>query len=311
MDRAKWFGVLCVATTVGLGGLAGSTAWGSGTGSTISVGGAVSAPATYTTAQLQALETTVQVPARDGAPAQSDEGVSLEQLVEASNPVLPDAKNALLRVTVTVTPTFGLPVTFALGELDPSFGNHPAYVVLEQNGGATPFGPELVVPGDTTGGRTVYAVKAITVAVQSPTATTPPAAGDLTIEAGYLTSVITGAELRSLPAETLHVSFLAGSPTPQTHTETGPTLNEVLEAAHIPPAIVSWVAGVGSDDYVATVTPAEAEIGGRPLLISTTEDGVQLAQPRLITDGDVKGGRYDSDLDDLVIGYPSFLSGLG
>jgi hypothetical protein len=311
MGRAKWLGALCITTTLGVAGLATPAAWAAGLGQNISVGGTVSAPSSYTPAQLATLATTVQVPARGGAAAQTDEGVSLEQLVEAAQPVLPSAKNALLRVTVTVTPAFGLPVTFALGELDPNFGNHPAYVVLTQNGRAPLLGPELVVPGDVNGARTVYGVEQITVGVQSPTATTPPAAGDLTIEAGLLTSVISAAELRSLPAETLTVSFLAGGPTPQTHTETGPTLNEVLTAAHIPPPIVSWVAGVGSDDYVATVTPAEAEVGNRPLLISTTEDGVPLAQPRLITDGDVKGGRYDSDLDDLVIGYPSYLGFLG
>jgi hypothetical protein len=49
-------------------------------------------------------------------------------------------------------------------------------------------------------------------------------------------------------------------------------------------------------------SPAEATVGGRPLLISTIEDGVALAQPRLVTDGDVKGGRYDSGLFDLVVG---------
>jgi hypothetical protein len=62
------------------------------------------------------------------------------------------------------------------------------------------------------------------------------------------------------------------------------------------------VAAVGSDGYVATVTPAEAWVGGRPLLISLAENGAALAAPRLVTDGDVKGGRYVSGVDDLVIG---------
>src|SRR6185437_1426545 len=51
----------------------------------------------------------------------------------------------------------------------------------------------------------------------------------------------------------------------------------------------TWVAAVGLDNYVATVTPAEQLAGGRPLQLSLTEDGVALAQPRLVTDGDVKG----------------------
>ncbi len=82
----------------------------------------------------------------------------------------------------------------------------------------------------------------------------------------------------------------------------------MLHAARIRPTLNTWVAGVGSDDYVAIVTPAEAWVGGRPLLISLAEDGLPFATtpppegPRLVTDGDVKGGRYDSGMDDLVVG---------
>ena len=47
---------------------------------------------------------------------------------------------------------------------------------------------------------------------------------------------------------------------------------------------------------------AEDYVGGRPLLLSLVEDGVPLAQPRLVTDGDVKGGRYVSDMVDLHAG---------
>lgn len=64
-----------------------------------------------------------------------------------------------------------------------------------------------------------------------------------------------------------------------------------------------WVAGVGSDAYVAVVTPAEQWVGQRPLQISLNEDGAALAEPRLVVDGDVKGGRYVSDLVDLVVGH--------
>ena len=88
----------------------------------------------------------------------------------------------------------------------------------------------------------------------------------------------------------------------QTHAEVGPTLADVLRAAHIRWGLNTWVAAVGSDGYVATVTPAEAFVGGRPLLISLNEDGEPLATPRLVVDGDIKGGRYVSLLVDLVVG---------
>jgi hypothetical protein len=42
--------------------------------------------------------------------------------------------------------------------------------------------------------------------------------------------------------------------------------------------------------------------GSRPLQLSLAEDGVVLAQPRLVTDGDIKGGRYVSDVVDIYAG---------
>jgi hypothetical protein len=84
--------------------------------------------------------------------------------------------------------------------------------------------------------------------------------------------------------------------------ETGPNLAAVLAAAHVRVERDTWVAAVGSDGYVAVVTPAEAVVGGRTLLLSTSEDGASLAQPRLVTGGDVKGGRYVSLVVDLVVG---------
>jgi hypothetical protein len=43
-------------------------------------------------------------------------------------------------------------------------------------------------------------------------------------------------------------------------------------------------------------------VGGRPLQLSLNEDGTSLAQPRLVTDGDVKGGRYVSGVVDIYVG---------
>ena len=57
----------------------------------------------------------------------------------------------------------------------------------------------------------------------------------------------------------------------------------------------------------ATVTVGGRQVteqltGGRPLQLSLNEDGVALAQPRLVTDGDVKGGRYVSGVVDIYVG---------
>lgn len=271
--------------------------------SSVTVSGAVSTPTTDSLAQLRALPQTsftVSHPSWWGPRTDTDQGVPIESLVDAAQPTLPAAKNALLRVTVAVSNAWGQSVTFALGELDPSFGNHPAYLALEQDGRWL-AAPELVVPGDTAPLRTLGDVNRITVAVQNPTATTSTVTGALTIEDGPRTTVLSASQLAALPARTLDVSFEAGT-APQQHVEVGPTLQTVLRAAHIRTSLDTWVAAVGSDGYVATVTPAEAWVGGRPLLISLSEDGTSQDTPRLVTDGDVKGGRYVSGVVDLVVG---------
>jgi len=109
------------------------------------------------------------------------------------------------------------------------FGNHPAYLVLRHDGHAPFLTPELVVPGDVNDARTAYGIAEVTVGVESPPPTTPAHPGDLKIDAGIFTGVLTGARLAAVPARTV----------------------------------------VGSDGYPATVTPAEARVGGRPLPIST------------------------------------------
>jgi hypothetical protein len=302
----KWnFAVAAIAALGVLG--AGSVAGAAPPQPTVSVTGAVASPAAYSVSALDAMtQTTFSVtrPTPWGSRTEVDQGVPLESLVDASSPNLPNAKNALLRVIISVANKYGMQRTFALGELDSSFGDHPAYLALDE-GGIPLREPELVVPGDRNAARSVRDVSTINVAVESPTPTTPPEVGALTIQDGSRTTVLSPAELASLPAKTLTVKFLAGT-TSETNTETGPTLDEVLRAAHIRPDLNTWVAGVGSDGYVATVTPAEAWVGGRPLLISLVENGVSFVSeaegPRLVTDGDVKGGRYDSGMDDLVVG---------
>jgi hypothetical protein len=76
--------------------------------------------------------------------------VPLETLVNDAAPAYPasllNTKNELLRVTVRGAGRDE--VTFALGELDPGFGDHPALLALTQDGQPIPRGPELVVPGD-------------------------------------------------------------------------------------------------------------------------------------------------------------------
>jgi len=272
----------------------------------LSVGGEVSSPAAYTAAQLAALPQATATVTIGGRQV-TDTGVLLETLVSDAAPAYPatllNTKNDLLRVTATVRGAGGKAVTFAVGELDPNFGNHPALLALTQGGRPILGGPELVVPGDRFPARSVPRVSAVTVGISTAPATNtaPPAGSPVEVIDGKRVITLSAARLARLPEETLQVSF-AGPSGQQTHTETGPPLLAVLALAGIRPTPGTWVAATGDDNYVATVTPAEQLIGGRPLQLSLAEDGAVLAQPRLVTDGDVKGGRYVSGIVDLYVG---------
>jgi hypothetical protein len=270
---------------------------------TVAVDGQVSAPATYTLAQLAAVTQTA-VTLTVGPFQLVEKGVLLETLVSLAQPAYPllvNAKNRLLRVTVTVRGAVGGPVTFAVGELDPNFGDHPALLALQANGATLPGGPELVVPGDTAPLRFIAGVREVTVGIATAPATAPPVTGTVTVHTGSRQIALPPALLALLPRRTLTVSFVGPGGT-QTHTEQGPPLLEVLALTGAPLGLNARATAVGSDNYVATVTPAEAYAGGRPLLLSLVEDGVPLAQPRLVTDGDVKGGRYVSGMVDIYAG---------
>ena len=308
--RLQRFGLLTIvvaalSVTAGATSAAAGTSWQAPSHAragqpVLTVSGTVATPASYTLDQLAALPgETVTLPGPHGSRV-TVTGVSLDALVTAAAPVLPSAKNAILRVIVTASGPRWHSVSFALGELDAGFGNHDALVALSVGGYALRV-PALVVPGDTGPARDLPAVTSIRIGVTSPAVIAPPSAGALVIEAGDRTVVLTAGQLARLATVTKTVTFLAGT-SPQTHTESGPTLASVLRAAHVRADLDTWVAAVGSDGYVATVTPGEARDGGRPLLISLAEDGAALAAPRLVTDGDVKGGRYVSGVYDLVIG---------
>src|ERR1700742_1235189 len=200
------------ALLVGLAGPAAATT----TGHVVSVAGAVATPATYTGGQLAALPQTTE---------HGVTGVDLESLVSRSAPTLPPGKNTQLRVVLTVTARDHRSVTFALGELDPDFGNHPA--VLTDRGRTV----NLVVPGDRGRWRDLDDVTGIRVAV-ADAAAVATAAGSVQVVGPHRTVTVTAAQLARLPKRTVTVTFLAGTAS-QTHTESGPPLGLVLLAAGV------------------------------------------------------------------------------
>lgn len=285
---------------VGVAPAPAATAGGHQNGS-LRVSGDVALPASYSRADLAGLP---QVTLPDQRPptrrdAHTVTGVALQSLILSSTPLLPSAKNAGLRVTAVVTGRHHRSVAVALGELDANFGNHPALLVLARDGRSLRHAPDLTFPSDTDDRRTVHDVTHIEIAVTAPTsaAQTP---GSLQIDSGRRIVVLSAARLSTLPAETRTVTFQAGTAV-ETHTETGPSLRTVLRAAHIRATATTTVAALGEDGYTAAVTPGETTSGGRPLQISLVEDGTALTKPRLVVDGDVKGGRYVSGLVALQV----------
>ncbi|HWD04441.1 MAG TPA: hypothetical protein VG674_18530 [Amycolatopsis sp.] len=254
-----------VAVLAVLAGLAGTTVGVAEAAPDVAVDGEVGSPRVYTAAELA--------------------GTGLEQVVTAARPELPTGKNTLLRVTVRVVGAHRA-VTFALAELDPAFGNHPA--VFRANRG----GVELTVPGDRNGSRTVVGVHEVAVAAAAERA--------VRVSTGRRSVTLPPAMLARLPRRTVTATF-GSDAGEQTHTESGPELSLVLLLVGVVPAPDEAVVAVGSDGYGAAVTSAEETAGGRPLLLSTVEDGKPLALPRLVPLGDVKGGRYVSDVTTLAV----------
>jgi hypothetical protein len=288
-----------------LGG--GMPAYARESGHTLAVNGQVNLPTTYTVDQLSALPQTTATVSFGGHPV-TYTGVLLETLVTDAKPAfppnLPNTKNELLRVTATVRGDSVRPVTFAVGELDAAFGNHPALMALTENGRLIASGPELVVPGDTQPLRFARGASQVTVGIASAPATnTAPAPGSpLILHTNGHSVTLTSSFLKRLHQEPLTVSFIEPGGT-QTRTEVGPPLLEVLLFGGVfTDPFNTWVAAVGSDNYVATVSPGEQVVGRRQLQLSLVEDGVTLAQPRLVVGGDVHGGRYVSDMVDIYVG---------
>ncbi len=116
------------------------------------------------------------------------------------------------------------------------------------------------------------------------------------------------AALAALPQQSVDVTFQSAAGA-QEHTEKGVPLASVLPVADLATTSAKnsqlsfAVVAVGADGYTAVVAYADAlpDFGHRGLLVALVEDGKPLARPRLVVPGDVKGGRYVSDLVELRV----------
>ena len=113
--------------------------------------------------------------------------------------------------------------------------------------------------------------------------------------------------LRGLPSQTQAVT-LQSDEGAQSHTYVGVPLFDIVTAAapvvdseHASLSVV--IAATGADGYSAAVSLEEIspEFAATPVLVADTEDGQELDRPRLVVPGDIKGGRYISDLTELRV----------
>jgi hypothetical protein len=115
-------------------------------------------------------------------------------------------------------------------------------------------------------------------------------------------------ELAALPQQTVSVEFGSGSG-PQSHTERGALLADLLPVEALVTTerehdeLSFGVLVVGADGHAALVSWGEISpaLGNRGVLLATVEDGASLERPRLVVPGDVKGGRYVSDVVELRV----------
>jgi DMSO/TMAO reductase YedYZ molybdopterin-dependent catalytic subunit len=129
------------------------TATGGGASTQFQLSGAISKPATFNLAALQALPAVTRT-----VGTATYTGVSLWDLINAAGiQTNAGVKNDLLGFYVIATGTDGYRVILSLAELSPDFGNQPDIVAYAQNGAGLPGTgfARLVIPNDGKAGRYV------------------------------------------------------------------------------------------------------------------------------------------------------------
>ena len=156
---------------------------------------------------------------------------------------------------------------------------------------------------------------ALVVVVPAATSSSRAASGgaaSFTVRGAVATPLtLTIHDLRALPQHSETVTFQAG-PTVETHTFRGPLLTDVLALAgpQFDPTVKNdllrfAVAATGSDGYRAIVAYGDIDpsFGATPVLLAIKQDGqlLRTAGPRLVVPGDIKGGRYVSNVVDISL----------
>lgn len=150
-------------------------------------------------------------------------------------------------------------------------------------------------------------VPAPAAATSSSTTTTTQAApaGGIVISGDvHSPGPVTHEQLAALAQHTVDVQFSS-----EKHTESGVLLSDLIGVPSLATTsrkndqLAFAVLATGADGYAALVSYGEIapDFGNRGVLLATTQDSTPLARPRLVVPGDVKGGRYVSDVVELRV----------
>ena len=298
--------------------LAGAHALAAGPSTTVVVSGAVDHPTTYTAATLDALPQVTQTDTfASGTTPQTHTytGPTIWNAISATGvQTAPGVKNDILDRYVLATGTDGYRVVYSMGELDPAFGNRADLVATQETiGGKTaPLTGDgfarSTAPGDVKGGRYVSNLASLT--VRASGSTVAATGGGPSRQFSVTGAVINGmtfdlAALKALPAITETVggtTYVGVSLWDLLNTTTGivtdPAVkNDVLD---------KFVVATGSDGYKALISMGEIDpaFGDQPDLVAYEADGTLLDTngfARLVVPGDVKAGRYVSNLINLQV----------
>ncbi len=157
-------------TSLTVGSAPAQAGTGGGATTQAAVQGGVAAPLSLTLPALEALPSiteTVTYLAGSTPVTDTYTGALLWDVLNSAGVVTdPGIKNDVLRKLVTATGSDGYQVSFALGELSPSFGDAPILVAYSDTAGQLPGGAgfaRVVVPGDGAGGRYVSNLASLTV----------------------------------------------------------------------------------------------------------------------------------------------------
>jgi len=223
-------------------------------------------------------------------------------------------RNDVLRWWILASNQKGATALVTRGEIDPGFGNRPAILSISEDGRfVTAKGPRLIVPGDITGGRDITGVNQITVGRAASQVAqagcddvgkvpSPPSPGTVLIDGDVARpTLVPLSQLQALAQRQTTVSFLQGT-SPQTPTEQGPLLEDVIDLAqpkfrsNCPDdALRFYVQASATDGYSSLLSWGDisSAYGNRSPLLSLMENGVpQTGGPRVLAPGDVRGGRY-------------------